>query len=611
MLSLAVVVWASTVFGRLLVRRISGDALRGAELNLFGAGVGLGTLAYAVLAVGLIGGLRVWVLMVIVAGMLLAGRREHLPMASDIMRAVRGLLKLSALDKWCVLGCIVAVLLMLLGALAPPSGNDWDGLSYHLAAPKLYLQNGRIFFIPYDHHTNFPFTVEMLYTVGLAFAGPGPARAFHTLLGMLCAVGVALLWRRRAGRDMMALPALLFLTAPLVSWCGTVAYNDLGMALYVFLSAYGVVVWMDSGDRRWLMLSGVSGGLALGTKMTALVPVGLLAVWVLAFSVRQPLAERLKAVAALLGSAVIVGAPWYLKSWVWTGNPVYPFFYSVFGGVNWSAEAARMYAQEQAMFGVGRNLLGFLTLPFTLTFRPELFSRGVGVFGSPGPFALAFIPLVVLNRPVDRRLAGVGLFSLAYIVVWFNLTQQSRYLVPVVAFTALLSAWGVRGALRRAVTRTAAVLVLVVQTVMVCGLLFLLVRPGLPVVLGAKSAPEYLQRSLDVYPAQQWINRNTPRSARVLLYDETRGFYLDRAYFWANPGHHTLIPYESFRTPSDMVRWLADRGFTHALVNKRWRSPGWGTSGWSKLFVDAVGQGQLVPVYSDRCVDVYQIRPDR
>jgi len=605
------VVWASAAFGRVLVRMVGGDSVRGAELNLFGAAVGLGALSYAVLTVGLAGLLRTSVLVALTAAIFLAARKEHIPMAGDVMRAVQRALKLSAVDRWCLLGCLVAVLLMLLGALAPPSGNDWDGLSYHLAAPKLYLREGRIFFIPYDHHTNFPFTVEMLYTVGLAVANPGAARTFHTLMGVLCGCGAALLWRRRAGERMMAVPALLFLSAPLVSWCGTVAYNDLGMALYVLLAAYGVVVWLDTQDRRWLALSGICAGLALGTKMTAMIPVGLLAVWTFAFSGRRPLRERAVDAGALLAPAVLIASPWYVKSWVWTGNPVYPFFYSVFGGVNWSAEAARMYAQEQGMFGVGRSLPAFLLLPFTLTFHPELFSRGVGVFGSPGPFALAFVPLAALSRPVDRRFAALGLFSLAYLVVWFNLTQQSRYLVPILPFAALLATWGLRGALDRQAVRSAASAVLAVQTVILCGLLALLVRPGIPVVLGAKGAEEYLARALDVYSAQRWINRNTPRTARVLLYDETRGFYLDRAYFWANPGHHTLIPYDRFRTAADMVRWFADRGFTHVLVNRRWRSPGWGTSGWSKLLEDGKAQGLLRTVYSDQWTEVHRIEARR
>ena len=42
-------------------------------------------------------------------------------------------------------------LITLVPALAPPTDLDWDGLSYHLAAPKRYLRHHRIGFIAYDY----------------------------------------------------------------------------------------------------------------------------------------------------------------------------------------------------------------------------------------------------------------------------------------------------------------------------------------------------------------------------------------------------------------------------------------------------------------------------
>src|SRR5205823_3823427 len=75
-------------------------------------------------------------------------------------------------------------------ALAPPADLDWDGLSYNLAAPKVYLRDHRIHFIAYDSHTNFPFTVEMLYTLGLAWGGAVAAKLFHWSMAWLTALAV-------------------------------------------------------------------------------------------------------------------------------------------------------------------------------------------------------------------------------------------------------------------------------------------------------------------------------------------------------------------------------------------------------------------------------------
>jgi hypothetical protein len=628
MLALLATAWAATALGCAVARRLRPGGATGAEVSVFGAAVGLGALAYAVQAVGLVGLLRTPVLVALVAACAALGLREHWPLLQTLLRGVAAWLRLGPADVAIGMACGLLLLLMALGAAAPPSGNDWDGLSYHLAVPKVYLSHGRVLFIPYDHHSNFPFAQEMLYTLGLAFAGVGPARLFHTLMGALCAAAVALLWRRLTGPRLMTLPALLLLSSPMVAWCGTVAYNDLALALYVFLAAYGVVAWLISTEanagqraidaRGWLMLAGVCAGFALGVKMTAMIPVALLALWI-AMPARgaQPRPARTRALVLFLLPAVAVGAPWYVRSWVWTGNPVYPFFYSVFGGTNWNAQAAAMYAQEQASYGVGRSLAAILMLPYTLTFHPELFSKGVGVFGSPGPFALGLLVLLPLTRPVARKLAGLGWIALGYGVVWILLSQQSRYLVPIMPMLAMLAAWVVARYGAASVPEAGRWLrlglgtLLACQTAVLAWLVWTLVAPGLPVVLGAEPAEQYLSRTLEVYPAERWINEHTPRDAKVLLFEETRGFYLDRQYMWANPGHHTLIPYERFRTPGDMLAYFRAHGFSYILLNRMWTAPTWGSSGWSRLLSQAMGGPMLPLVYRRGPVEVYRITPNR
>jgi len=51
------------------------------------------------------------------------------------------------------------------------------------------------------------------------------------------------------------------------------------------------------------------------------------------------------------------------------------------------------------------------------------------------------------------------------------------------------------------------------------------------------------------------------------LFDEVRGFYLDVDYFWANPGHHTYIPYERIRSPEKFIEALRKLGATHVYMN--------------------------------------------
>ena len=86
--------------------------------------------------------------------------------------------------------------------------------------------------------------------------------------------------------------------------------------------------------------------------------------------------------------------------------------------------------------------------------------------------------------------------------------------------------------------------------------------PRMPVEANSgRPVPEY-------FALWQWINENLPRNAKIITYGEPRGFYLDREYLWGDPGHHTLIPYQSLRSPEDLIEHWTRLGVTHVLINQ-------------------------------------------
>ncbi|NIM04808.1 MAG: phospholipid carrier-dependent glycosyltransferase, partial [Armatimonadetes bacterium] len=253
-------------------------------------------------------------------------------------------------------------ILLLVGVLAPSAGTGWDGLAYHLAVPKIYLQHHRILVLPWMSHSNFPFAMEMLYLLGLALQGQALAKLLNFSCGVLIALAVYCWGNKSIGKGAGLLGMAIFISIPLVFWEATVAYNELAFALFCLLSIWAWWKKEEGPASRWIILSGIFAGLALATKMLA----GFLVVFmVLAIlwrkieqsaddlSVKQktkPASKRPSekadetpsnpqtgiarpiALALWLVPALLVAAPWYVKSYLWTGNPVYPFFYDIFGG---------------------------------------------------------------------------------------------------------------------------------------------------------------------------------------------------------------------------------------------------------------------------------------
>lgn len=665
------------------------------ERLVFAAASGMGILSYALLAVGLMGAYHRTAFLLLLAACAALGSGELVRFAAGaalprVLGARRSVLhrtkkqasgpafdsaehpavtnalhctphaaRRTAFLTWALvaIGALSAAM-TLVGALAPPSGNDWDGLAYHLAAPKVYLRHGSIHFIPYDSHTNFPFTLEMLYGLGLSLAGTPLASLFHWVCALLAAVAVAAFLATHFGVGARAegtaaktalpgwappLAGAFVLTVPQVAWEATTAYIDLGTTLYQFLALYAVFNAVCGAPRpapdtdgdgvgqgafSWWVVAGAMSGWAMGTKMTAMLPFGMLVaaagLWAL---LRRRRAWR--GVLALAVVGVAVASPWYVKSWIWTNNPVYPFFYRLFpNSVNWTKEMDEAYRKEQAeYFGLGRAPRQFLMAPWTTAMdgsafftvrtrearegrRPRDIAEAWGgdVRGSLGVALLGLAPLLPFARRHDWRVY----WALAYIggsyLSWFFLTQQSRYLLPIVApagaIGALVLAWLPHGFLRAAAGCFAAAVLLINMTVVYQWIY----EPTRRVVFGAESRDAYLRRTLpELYPALSFVNRLPPES-RVAFFQEVRGFYADREYFWANPLQHNLIPYEQFEDGAAMARFLRERlGITHALVNDL-LARGSEETLWYRLLQDAARRGALRLLYDVNGVRIFEVR---
>ena len=78
----------------------------------------------------------------------------------------------------------------------------------------------------------------------------------------------------------------------------------------------------------------------MGVKYTSFILPLLLLAWLILSEWRQR-RELWRDGLRFILPAVLVAAPWYLRNWVWTGNPFYPF---LFGGRGWDAFLAAHYA---------------------------------------------------------------------------------------------------------------------------------------------------------------------------------------------------------------------------------------------------------------------------
>lgn len=542
-------------------------------------------------------------------------------------------------------GTLLAVLFALAGVIAPSTSLDWDSLAYHLAIPKIWLAAGQIERIGFIHHSNFPFVVDNLFVWGELWGGASGAKAFSLaflVFGCLAIYGLA---RERYGSHAGGWAALCFATVPVVLWESGTAYIDVAHGLFAGLGA--ALLLDDRRERGWWVIPALFLGFAIGSKYTGIGSY-LAAGLVLIIGSIGPRAVKTPAylVACAAFVPLLVGMPWYVKNAVWTGNPVFPFFYERLGGQNWSDFNAKIYREEQQTFGVPglsnapSAIAGLAYQPGRYNNpSPKLVVTPQGASGAQGfPTGAIGVALWVAGlawlfsgrgRSIEGRwLAWIGVS----LVLWLGLSQQSRYIVSLAPILAVLAGGAV-------VRLRAGPLVAGVIGLNGLYTLYMLhtatVADQLKVALGQESPTDYQKRRVPFYNPAQRLNE-LAKGGKVALYDEVFGYLLDVPYLWANPGHTTEYGYEAMNSGDELAERLKELGVTHVYLSLLFQDPSFkerwlkamGANGpaepfsaeeaagldadlrtkWKRLLAEAVASGKLRPVESGSNMAIFELQ---
>ena len=491
---------------------------------------------------------------------------------------------------WAALGLVVTgQILALVAALAPPTAKDT--LLYHYALPKAWIAVGQAIVIPYNIAGYYPLGVEMHAVWAMLLGAPLGARVAEAAAGATLFLFAPLLamtvygWARERGADRTwaAAAALVIAWIPTGYEVAASAYVDLALAGYTALAVRAFGRWWTSGQPRQLAWVAAGVGGALSIKLSAaflLLPLALLGLLHALGTgsqdretARPSTALTAAGVLGALALGVTLAAPWYVRNWIRTGSPLFPFYLEIWPAKapGWDLERSRLYETLFSLYGDISGPLDYLWSPIRLAVaaQPDQPAFYDGVLGIAFIFALPVLAWVLWRRRLDVELRLAVLVSAGLFVFWLFSSQQLRYLLPAAAGLAVAIAVAGSG-LERGLSRP------------LCGLVVAGAALGLPVVLawflaldparvvlGGESREAFLARRLDYYPYYQVVNRDLPPTARVWLIDMRRDTYhLDRPAFSDFIFEdYTLTRYVRAATSVDEIR---DRvradGITHLLV---------------------------------------------
>jgi hypothetical protein len=302
---------------------------------------------------------------------------------------------------------------------------------------------------------------------------------------------------------------------------------------------------------------------------------------------REGAAGAAKAVAMGCLVGLLTLAPWMVRNYVATRNPVFPFAASVFTNTQqgtgwWNAEQVDRFKRSHTFTGSINDRLKLTVAPdHNDPVRPSW--RGVtnpqwGLLIIAG--VLATLVCCVLSHrrdPVTRTLATALLVTLVVqLPLWLFATHiQSRFLLPL----ALPCVLGL--ALLFALTRSApprallGIALLLTQSLFFIRALIIEHERGPAFALLATPTdfaglpPDPRMPASELSP-QSYINRELPADARVLLLGDATPLYFARTTLYAttydtNPLF--TLPTVKHDDPSTWSPALRTAGVTHVLVN--------------------------------------------
>jgi hypothetical protein len=484
---------------------------------------------------------------------------------------------------------IVAPIIFVLGAiyvvaLSPIPG--WDSDVYHLTIARLYVQARGFVRIPFNVYSNWPLSGSLLYALVLLFSDHVSAGLIHFAFGLATTFALVIGCRRSgvapagwAGGFAVA----LFWMNPIVQYEAASAYVDL-ISTFFFLAAFlcaGAAFDRPAQQRSWLLLTGVSAGMLAGTKVNGTVSVAVIAAYVFWRQLRReegrPTPGAWWTWSAL--PALLLMIAWPLKSWILTGNPVYPFLHSRLGGPEWSDTLTAEFAAWQRSIGMGHGVVDDLLLPVRVILEGAHDYQHFN--GELSPAWIVLLPLGIWtawrHRFARECLGAAGL----HFVLWAASSQQMRFLIPTLALVCLGTAVG----LASAAGRRAGSWLPVAGAVLGALLLLsgwkpklVLDAPGEGPALFASAAewwPAYLRKNTKlpgsaVKPIYRYIDTRLPATARLLLVGTNLGYYVERNF-----------AADSFFEASQIADWMKDAateeeawqrlraaGFTHILVGE-------------------------------------------
>lgn len=317
----------------------------------------------------------------------------------------------------------VAVFMLMshaVGLFLPEVG--FDAVWYHLPITEVFARIHETIFIPELYQSAMPRLGSYLFAFPYITGGVFAVKLVTYMLGLLLLYQTYIFASRYLEKKLSIFVCLLFLSFHTIAWQMSSAYTDILRSLFEVTA----LLLLDKKSHRTgeIFLAGLFVGFALSTKLVALFffPAFMFYVW---------LKHGWKSCLSFILGAFLTIAPWYIQSYQWTGNPIFPLFQSLTGQEQLLGEG---FSSVSAW--IGANLLRIPFLPVFMSVHSESLTTPLFFFAYP------FLILSYKKMMKNEKLLLV--FTLLFLIPWLLLPPVSvRYGLTGFIVMLILCIWAI------------------------------------------------------------------------------------------------------------------------------------------------------------------------
>jgi hypothetical protein len=501
--------------------------------------------------------------------------------AQRCFRILKALFSSPRADRVLLLTNGIVLGVEFLTSLSPLTGSD--ALHYHFTTQKLILEHGfhpefsiSHSFLCGQHH--------LLILFGLALGSEQLAMGFIFLAGMLTVCSLACLASRWSSPRTTLTITLLFLLTPVVFWqMSSSGAPDIWMAFFASASVIVLSQRKISGRWRQALLAGLLAGGIAGAKYTGcLVAAGVAAAVAIEY-------RSLPNTVVLCFGSALTGIWPYLRNFLWTGDPMFPFLSRTL-----LPERVNSYALNALLADTGaaqsRHIGQLIPFIFFAGMRPG----SLGFWDFFGPIVLALAPLWIATFASFHQWRVPAVVWCVSAIAVFYASGLPRFLLPVFPLALAFTAAGLESSQQKGwkiTNRFASGLVILLWFFGGAGLAMYSWKP-IATALGIIRVADYLEERRPEYQEAEAINRvlgSQAQAGKTLLF--LRHMYsLNVPFLNGDPDTSWLINLDHLRTLQDWAIFFQQEGIAFVV-----RSPQYPSEIEAPL-AEMEARGDLVPM---------------